>query len=132
MMLQVNSMSAGHPEAHSLDAERNLTWSPAEKGIARKAFDRALKRELDVVIAETKNRAAKIQRASQVWELERHLTKRRDEIDQQFDYRYSVLIQVFGALLHRGKLNEEDLQGLSEDKLTAIRRYASFLASPIP
>jgi hypothetical protein len=29
---------------------RDLNWSPAEKAIARKAFDRALGRELEAVI----------------------------------------------------------------------------------
>ena len=125
-------MDRAHSPGHGLDAELSFTWSSAEKSIARTAFDRALQRELDGVIAETKSRAAKIRQPADLWELERYLTKRRNQIDRQFDYRYSVLIQVFGRLLREEKLNEEDLQGLSEDKLAAIHRYASFLRSPIP
>src|ERR1700682_1217130 len=45
-------------------AMRDLKWSPAEKAIARKAFDRALGRELEAVILETKSKAAKIQEPS--------------------------------------------------------------------
>jgi hypothetical protein len=30
---------------------------------------------------------------------------------------------VFGNLIRQGQLNEQELQGLSEDKLVAIRRY---------
>lgn len=74
----------------------------------------------------------KSDQVSEVWDLEQFLTKRRSQIDRQFDYRYSVLIQVFGDLLHRGNLHEQELQGLSDDKIAAIRRYASFLASPVP
>ena len=42
----------------------NLKWSTAEKTIARKAFDRALKQELDAVIQKTKSMAQKIQQPS--------------------------------------------------------------------
>jgi hypothetical protein len=50
-----------------------LKWSPAEKAIARKAFDQALGRELGGIL-ETKSKAAKIQEPSGLWELERYLT----------------------------------------------------------
>jgi hypothetical protein len=39
-----------------------------------------------------------------------------------------ILTQVFGALLQEGRLAEEELRGLREDKLAAIRSYAKFLA----
>ena len=124
-------MKNAYPSVRNYENGPDLIWSRTEKSVARKAFDRALQRELEEVMRETESRAAKIRQPSDVWELERYLTKRRGQIDRRFDYRYSVLIQVFGELLHRGRLSEEDLCGLSEDKLAAIRRYASFLSSPL-
>lgn len=44
------------------------------------------------------------------------------------DYRYSQLTDVFGRLLHDGRLTEEELRGLREDKLKSIRSLAHFLA----
>ena len=105
-------------------AMRDLKWSPAEKAIARRAFDQALARELEAVILETKSRAAKIQEPSGLWELERYLTQRRQEIDRKYDYRYSVLPLVLADLLTCGRLNESELQGLGEDKLGYIHRAA--------
>ena len=35
---------------------------------------------------------------------------------------------VFGKLLHEGRLGEQELRGLSGDKVEAIRSYADFLA----
>ena len=102
----------------------DFQWSPAEKKVARRAFDRALQGELQIVMVAAKKRAEKMQRPSEVWDLERYLTKRRAQIDRQFDYRYSVLVMVFGSLLREGKMTEHDLDGLSEDKLAAIRRFA--------
>jgi hypothetical protein len=106
---------------------RDLKWSSAEKAIARKAFDRALERELEAVILEAKSKAAKIQESSGLWELEQYLTQRRQEIDRKYDYRYSVLPLVLANLLSGGRLNENELHGLGEDKLGYIHRVAVHL-----
>ena len=103
---------------------RDLKWSPAEKAIARKAFERALQQDLEAVIREARKMAEKIEQPSDLWELERYLTERRKEIDRQYDYRYSVLLFVFADLIRKGRLREEDLHGMSEDKLGYIRSYA--------
>ncbi len=81
---------------------RSLTWSREEKVIARKAFDAALRRELAGVIAKVKKMAAKIEQPSELWDLEFYLSKRRQEIDRRYDYRYSVLIFVFAELIRTG------------------------------
>jgi hypothetical protein len=38
------------------------------------------------------------------------------------------LTRVFGKLLHESRLREQELRGLREDKLKAIRSCAKFLA----
>src|SRR5271165_5711641 len=83
---------------HSPDEMRDLKWSPAEKAVARKAFETALSRELKAVIAETKRLAVRIEQPDDLWELERHLTAKRKGGDETFDYRYSVLPLVLGVL----------------------------------
>ncbi|HEY4962881.1 MAG TPA: hypothetical protein VII29_18645 [Terriglobales bacterium] len=105
---------------------RNLRWSQTEKAIARKAFERALQKELHEVIQKTQRMAATIEHPSDLWELESFLTTRRKEIDDKFDYRYSVLPDVFGELVREGRVHEDELRGLAEDKLAYIRRYAKF------
>ena len=108
---------------------RERKWSAAEKAIARKAFERALQQDLEAVIREAKKMAEKIEQPSDMWELERYLTQRRKEIDCQYDYRYSVLTVVFASLIRKGRLREEDLQGLAEEKLGHIRQMAQALKS---
>src|SRR5260370_36628138 len=103
-------------------------WSRSEKVITRKAFDAALGRELHEVIQEAKKMASQIKQPSDLWDLEHYLTQRRKEIDRKYDYRYSQLTDVFGRLLHESRLSEEELRGLREDKLKAIRTFAKFLA----
>ena len=102
----------------------DLKWSPAEKAIARKAFERALQAELEEVIHETRQRASKVEQPSDLWDLEGYLTRRRKEIDRKYDYRYSVLPIVFGVLIREGRLREEELHGLAPDKLKYIRSVA--------
>lgn len=101
-------------------------WSPAEKTAARRAFNLALDKELDAVMCETKSRAAKMTKPSELWELERWLGKRGREIDELFDYRYSVLPIVFAALLRDGRITEDDLHGLSPEKIASIKSIADF------
>ena len=104
------------------------TWSRSEKTIARTIFDAALKRELQAVMQETKQKANQIKEPADVWELERYLTERRKEIDRKYIYRHSELTQVFGRLLNEKRVSEQELHGLREDKLKSIRSIAEYLA----
>ncbi len=85
------------PESRDVqDMVRHLKWSHAEKQIARKAFELALDREFQSVIRNAKEMASKIEQPADLWELEHYLTQSRKKIDRRYDYRYSVLIDVFG------------------------------------
>lgn len=75
-------------------------------------------------MVETKKRAARLRQPPDLWDLEHYLTTQRLRIDRQYDHRYSVLIFVFGNLIRQGSVTEEDLHGLSTDKLGAIRGFA--------
>jgi hypothetical protein len=74
---------------------------------------------------ETKQKASQIKEARDLWgALERHLTDRRKDIDRKYDFRVSRLTRVFGTLLYDGRVTEEELHGLREDKIEAIRSCA--------
>jgi len=122
---------ASLPNAENRDVHamtHYLKWSQTEKRIARKAFERALDREFQAVIRTAKEMAGKIEQLADLWDLESYLTQSRKAIDRKYDYRYSVLTDVFGKLVREGRLSEEELAGLGEDKLKSIRSYAKFLA----
>ncbi|MGB6676992.1 MAG: hypothetical protein WBE44_09900 [Terriglobales bacterium] len=121
-------MTSPSATQHTYPYQNEKTWSKLEKAVARAAFDAALGQELHEVIQEVKKMANEIQQSSDLWDLEFYLTQRRKEIDRKYDYRYSQLLHVFGRLLHEGRLREEELRGLREDKLDAIRSCAEFLA----
>src|SRR3984893_11528685 len=125
------SPMASLPGPESRDVQemiRHLKWSHAEKQFARKAFELALDREFQTVITRAKDMAGKIEQPAYLWELEHYLTQSRKKIDRTFDYRYSVLTEVFGRLIREGRLSEKEIRGLGRDKLESIRSCAKFLA----
>jgi hypothetical protein len=73
--------------------------------------------------------AARITQPYELWELEHHLTELRKAIDGTYVYKYSTLVRFFADLVCEGKLDPEDLRGLSEDKLRYIRHYAEISAA---
>jgi hypothetical protein len=104
----------------------DLKWSQSEKRIARRAFEQALDRELTALIQETKKRVNQVSTADELWEVEHWLTERRREVDETYDYRYSVLPVVFAKLLRRRTLSDSDLNGLGREKVDLIRRGFEF------
>jgi len=121
-------MSSPSAPQDSYPYQNEPTWSKSEKAIARAVFDAALKRELQDVMQETKQRANQIKEPADVWELERYLTKRRKDIDNKYEFRSSRLTRVFGRILREGRVSEEELRGLREDKLKVIRSCAKLLS----
>jgi hypothetical protein len=108
---------ASLPSPESRDVQemvRHLEWSHTEKQIARKAFELALDREFRSVIRGAKDMAGQIEQPtdlSDLWDLEHYLTESRKRIDRTYDYRYSVLTDVFGRLVREGRLSEDELRG---------------------
>jgi hypothetical protein len=80
------------------------------------------------VIQVAKRMANEIQKSSDLWDLEHHLTQRRKEIDRKYDLRSLRLIDVSWRLVYENRLSEEDLRGWRQDKLMSIRSFAKFLA----
>lgn len=99
----------------------NETWSRGEKAIARRAYEQAYSRELAALADEVRRSAKRITEPQHIWALHDFLTRKRKEIDQKYDYRYSQLVFVFALLIRDGWLSEDELAGLAEDKLARIR-----------
>jgi hypothetical protein len=95
-------------------------WTKKEKEVCRRAFNLALDRECRALTEEVRRKASKIADVDDVWRLDDFISERREEIAEKYDYRYSVLIFVFARLMRDGWVTEEELEGLSDDKMTKI------------
>ena len=100
----------------------NLKWSDSEKKVSRHVFEIALEAELAEVMAEFKSKAAATRTPEDMWAVQSYLAQKQREIDNKYDYRYSQLIVVFSTLIREGRINVEQLRGLSEEKLSYIQR----------
>jgi hypothetical protein len=103
---------------------RELHWSHGEKKAARTAFDNALARETVSIRREVEALLKQSTEPNVIWDVHEFLSKKLRELQTKYDYRYSVLIGVFGRLLSEGWLTETDLAALSAEKLELIRRIA--------
>jgi hypothetical protein len=103
-----------------------MEWSKKEKKIALHAFRSAYERECMYIALDTRKMAERINEPSDLWKLHDFLTKKREETEKKYDYRYSILLSLFARLMYEGCIKEEDLTGLSEDKLQEIHRIVEF------
>lgn len=97
-----------------------LSWSKSEKQIAQQAFNQAYKRECEALIQQIQEKFPKIVEPETLWELHDLLSNKRKEINEKYDYRYSIIIFVFARLIKEGWLDLSELQGLGKDKLSQI------------
>ena len=108
---------------------REMHWSPKEKAIARRVFDRALHQELDETIRGAKRLAERIERPDELWVLERHLTQRRKQIDAKYEFKYSSVLLLLAELIRESRIGLDELHGLSEDKLKCVRDHSRYSAA---
>ena len=97
-----------------------ITWSKKEKSIARRAFENAYEKECSEIITEMRKKANEAGKPEHIWKLHDFLTEKRDETDDKYDYRYSMLILVFARLIKEGWMKLDDLEGLREEKIEKI------------
>ena len=99
-------------------------WSKKEKAIAKRAFENAYEKECKDLIKQIQKRASEAKEPLDIWRLHDFLRKRIKEIENKYDYRYSVLILVFARLMQEGWLTVDEIEDLSKDKISKIRYLA--------
>jgi len=103
----------------------DIKWSGAEKLVARNAFKNAYSRECKAIQAKLEKMIATASAPSGLWKIHDYLSEQRNQTDEKYDYRYSVLVFVFAKLLNEGWLQENELKGIGEEKMEQIRMAAS-------
>jgi hypothetical protein len=100
---------------------RDFTWSPTQKKAARAAFDLAVARELKAIRQHVEAMLTSDAEDRVIWKLEEYLYEKRRELDQKYDYRYSMLMLVFPRLVREGWLTLDELDGIGEEKIEVFR-----------
>jgi len=102
----------------------DIRWTNSEKKLAHEVFDAAVQQELSEIIADFKSKAAALSEPDELWSLVKRTDRKRQEIDDKYDFRYSQLLRVFGQLMREGRITEQALTGLSEEKVSIILHIA--------
>jgi hypothetical protein len=87
-------------------------FTKSEKKVAKELFELAKKRDYEKL----KNDIHSFQLNSpeNIWELRDFLNDKAKEFDNKYDYRYSVLEEVFSYFIIDGLLSIEEIQDLSQ------------------
>ncbi|MFZ3123838.1 MAG: hypothetical protein WA129_01690 [Acidovorax sp.] len=104
---------------------QHITWSPKEKQLARKVFERAAAAEEQELLERFKTKAVGLKNLEDLWALQFAIRESEREYQQKYDYRYSQLIVVFARLVREERISIDDLRGLSEDKLKCVEGLAA-------
>jgi hypothetical protein len=92
---------------------------------AREAYDRAYERECTKIMEKVHGMLSGMEDPKEIWKIDDYLRKIKREMDSRYDYRYSILIIVFGKLMREGLILDSDIEKFSQDKIDAIKRIAS-------
>jgi hypothetical protein len=101
------------------------TWSPQEKKAARAAFAAAWTRECTAIKREVEAMLAGSAAPDAIWQVQEYLWRKRRELGDKYDYRYSILLNVFARLLAQGWLTAADIASLAPEKVEHITSAAS-------
>jgi len=104
---------------------REFTWSATEKKAARAAFALSLARELKAARQEAEALLRNSSDDRVIWQIHDYLSSKRRDIDEKYDYRYSVLMLVFPRLVSEGWLKLEELMGIGSEKVEVITKLLS-------
>ncbi len=106
---------------------QEYSWSKIEKKEARRIFDKAMQKECDIMIERIRDFTAMASSIQDLAGINNYLTKFLDKIDRKYDYRYSVLINLFALLLAEGNISKSELNVFSTDKVDQIMSIADFI-----
>jgi hypothetical protein len=101
-----------------------LKWTKSEKIVAKRVFEKCYQKECEAILTKLKERIASADKPSYLWLIHDFLTEELKKIEDNYDYRYSILILVFARLLKEGWLKVSDLDGINEDKIEKIKYLA--------
>jgi len=93
-------------------------FTKSEKKIAKELFELARQRDYEKLKNDINS--FQLDSPNNIWELRDFLNNKAKEFDRKYDYRYSILDELFSYLIIEELLSIEELQNLSQDHQNII------------
>ena len=96
-------------------------WSKSDKKIAKELFELARKRDYANLTNTIQLKSDNLTTPESIWDLRDFLNSKAKEFDQKYDYRYSVLDNVFAGFILEDILTLDEMQRFSKRKQEQIK-----------
>jgi len=96
-----------------------MSFTKSEKKVAKELFE--LARERDYKKLATQIAQYDCKTPDSIWDLHEFLNQKAKEFDSKYDYRYSVLNEVFIGFVLEKLLTIDELKNLSKERQEYIR-----------
>jgi len=93
-------------------------FTKSEKKVAKELFELAKQRDYEKLKNDINS--FQLDSPNNIWELRDFLNNKAKEFDRKYDYRYSILDELFSYLIIEELLSIEELQNLSQDHQNII------------
>jgi len=102
-------------------------WAKSDKKIAKELFELARKKDYANLTNTIQLKSQNLTSPEFIWDLRDFLNSKAKEFDQKYDYRYSVLDDVFSRFIREDLLTLDELEMLSKKKQEEIKHILNIL-----
>ena len=101
-------------------------WSQDEIVIARQAFERGNQKSIEVLIITLQQKVNTLSSAESIWEFHDFLSTERFDHEGRSEFDEAKILFVLADMVKRNLISTEDLQGLSDKKISKIKAMSMF------
>ena len=102
-----------------------MSYTKSEKKVAKELFEIARQRDYKRLQEDIKQ--YKCDTPESIWDLRDFLNQKTKEFDNKYDYRYSVLDEVFIGFILEELLMVHELKGLSKERQAYLINTIQFM-----
>lgn len=101
-------------------------WSQHEIVVARHAFERGNQKSIEVLIISLQQQVNALSSVESIWEFHDFLSTERFDYEGRSEFDEAKILFVLADMVKRNLITTEDLQGLSDKKISKIKAMSMF------
>jgi hypothetical protein len=101
-------------------------WTSEEEAVARRAFELGKQRSISSLIQTLKDQSLKLDTPESIWSLHDFLSTERYQYEGRVEFDFSNILFSLADMIKSRLIGFEDLNGLSQLKLSKIKAMSMF------